>query len=339
MSTSTPEPTATPTQTPEPTNTPTNTPTSTPTNTPTSTPVSPTPGAAQTAVVTPDADARVEIASPNSNFGTATTLSADQDRAEESYLRFSVSGISGPVQQAVLRLYATSSTVDGPRVFTASNVWMETSITWNTRPTLLAGPAGDTGAIASGTWVEFDVTPLVTGDGTITLALIATSTDGVTFSSREATRNRPQLVIRFAGNATQTSTPAPTPTGVPPTPTSTAVPTPTSAPTITPTHTATALPTPAASPTPTAVTGGGTLFADGFETGDLSRWSRVRGLTVQQQIVLQGAFAARVTSTQAATYARATLPAPQSDVYFPRLCLYCKPKQQHRVPYALPDRQ
>jgi hypothetical protein len=72
------------------------------------------------------------------------------------------------------------------------------------------------------------------------------------------------------------------------------------------------------------------LFADGFETGDLSRWSRVRGLTVQQQIVLQGAFAARGTSTQAATYARATLPAPQSDVYF-RVYVYIASQSNNTV--------
>lgn len=297
--------------------------------------------------LTPEADARVEQANPNTNFGTATTLSADQDRTEESYLRFSLSGISGPVQQAILRLYATGSTVDGPQIYTANDTWTETAITWNIKPALLAGPSGDTGAITSGRWVEFDVTPLVTGDGTITLAVIATSTDGVTFSSREATTNRPQLVIRYATDVTFTATPTNLPTNTPtnaptetpepvstpteipidtPTPEPTLTPTevpaatptdiPTPEPTSTPTNTPTAVPTPSASPTPTPNAGSGTLFDDGFEGGNLSLWSRVKGLVVQQQIVLQGAYAARGTSTSQATYARATLPAPQSDVYF-----------------------
>ncbi len=324
------------------TTTPSVTATISPPSTPTATSIPPTPGGEQTAVFTPEADARVEAANPNANFGTATALSADQDRAEESYLRFTISGITGTVQQAKLRLYATGSTVDGPQVYTATNTWTETSITWNTRPTLLTGPAGDTGAISSGTWVEFDVTPLVTGDGTITLALIATSSDGVTFSSREAASNWPQLVIRFAENATQTATPATTSTGVPPTPattpetsptvgsTETPGPTATSSVVPTPTQPATAVPTPTVSPTPTAVTGGETLFADGFETGNLSQWSRVKGLIVQQQLVLQGAFAARGTSTQAATYARATLQAPQSDVYF-RVYVYIASQSNNTV--------
>ncbi|GIW03626.1 MAG: hypothetical protein KatS3mg059_0246 [Thermomicrobiales bacterium] len=333
-----------------PTATLTSTATITPPSTPAATAMPPTPGGEQQVVFTPEADARVEAANPNANFGTATALSADLDRAEESYLRFTIGGITGTVQQAKLRLYATGSTVDGPQVYTANNTWTETAITWNTKPALLTGPSGDTGAITSGTWVEFDVTPLVPSDGTITLALIATSSDGVTFSSREASSNRPQLVIKLAGNATLTVTPEPTPEGAPPTPpntpeatptngstqtpspsaTSSVVSTATSIPTFTPTQTATALPTPTVAPTATAIPGGETLFADGFETGNLARWSRVKGLTVQQEIVLQGAFAARGTSTQAATYARATLPAPQSDVYF-RVYIYIASQSNNTV--------
>ncbi len=305
------DPTSTPTQTPAPTATPTNPPTNTPTTTPTATP-----GGTQTLVLTPEADARVEIAHPTTNFGTATTLGADQDRAEESYLRFALSGLSGSIQQASLRLYATSATVDGPQIYTASNAWEETTITWNARPGLLAGPSGDVGAIRSGTWVEFDVTSLVSGGGPITLAVVGTSTDGVSFASREASANRPQLVIQYT-TATPTNTPtsAPEPTAMP---SETATNTPTTVPTTIPTQTptATAVPTPTASPTPSPVAGGDTLFADGFESGDLSKWSRVKGLVVQQQIVMLGSFAARGTSTSAATYARATLPAPQNDVYF-----------------------
>ena len=81
-------------------------------------------------------------------------------------------------------------------------------------------------------------------------------------------------------------TPTPTPTASPtatrtPTPAGTATPAPTAtsqntaAPTLTPTSTSTPTSTPTANntPTPTPTQGGDLIFADGFESGDLSAWS------------------------------------------------------------------
>jgi hypothetical protein len=59
-----------------------------------------------------------------------------------------------------------------------------------------------------------------------------------------------------------------------------------------------------------------TLFADGFETGDLSKWSTISGLTVQQQVVFDGAWAARMTSTGTATYAYGTLSSPATEIHY-----------------------
>jgi hypothetical protein len=60
----------------------------------------------------------------------------------------------------------------------------------------------------------------------------------------------------------------------------------------------------------------GALFADGFETGDLSLWTTSTGLVVQQQEVSVGAFGARGTSTGSATYAYKQLASAQSEVYY-----------------------
>jgi hypothetical protein len=60
----------------------------------------------------------------------------------------------------------------------------------------------------------------------------------------------------------------------------------------------------------------GTLFADGFETGDLALWSTSAGLVVQQQEVSVGSFGARGTSTGSATYAYTNLGAEQPEVYY-----------------------
>jgi len=59
----------------------------------------------------------------------------------------------------------------------------------------------------------------------------------------------------------------------------------------------------------------GTVFSDGFETGDLSQWTTVNGLTVQQALTHSGAYAAQETSTGAATYAYKTLPARYTELW------------------------
>jgi len=54
------------------------------------------------------------------------------------------------------------------------------------------------------------------------------------------------------------------------------------------------------------------LFVDGFESGDLSGWTAVSGLAVQQQQVYAGAWAARGTTSGPGVYATKTLPAAQA---------------------------
>ena len=145
------------------------------------------------------ADARVEGAQPAQNFGGASSLGADLSPQMESYLRFSLSGLTGPVSGAKLRLFAADGSSDGPRVYRTAGGWTEGGLTWNTRPALTGGPLDDEGAITSGTWVEYDVTGAVSGDGELNLALIPASSNGTDFSSREASRvdRRPQLVVTF----------------------------------------------------------------------------------------------------------------------------------------------
>jgi chitodextrinase len=154
------------------------------------------PARAATQTFTPDADALVTEVSPSTAFGTSNTLRVDggSDPDVQTYLRFTVSGISGPVQSASLRLWATSPTANGPSVFTTADTWSEPSITWANKPALAGSGVGKVTSIATSTWAAFDVTSIVTGNGTFDLVLAGTSTDGADFSSREAT-NEPQLVV------------------------------------------------------------------------------------------------------------------------------------------------
>ena len=233
-STSTSTPTATETFTQSATSTATQTVTPTATNTQA-------PITAFTFVT--NTDAYVNQSNPSTNYGNATTLQADgaSDPDLESFIRFSVTGISGTVQSARLRVYIPSNgSANGPAVYTTGTSWTETGIAWNNRPSRTSGALDNKGAISAGTWVEYNVTSAVTGNGTVSFVLAADSTDGVVFSSRQGSQP-PQLVITLAGGSTVT-----------PTATQTATETATSSSTPTDTHTATSTSTPSNTPTDTA---------------------------------------------------------------------------------------
>src|SRR6266496_6765635 len=101
------------------------------------------------------------------------------------------------------------------------------------------GAVDNKGAIGTSSWVEYNVTSLVSGNGAYSFVLAADSTDGVKFSSREGA-TPPQLVLTFvAGSAV-----APTPTS-PPAPTTV----PTTVPTTAPTTAPTSPPAPTTTPT------------------------------------------------------------------------------------------
>lgn len=147
------------------------------------------------------ADARVEQASPASNRGTATTLRTDggSDPDVETYVRFNVSGVTGPLRSARLRLRSATGTVDGPAVQSTDWTGLETALSWNNRPAPTSGATDDKGRIATSTWVEYDVTSLVSGDGVHGFVLRTSSSDGIDFRSRETsdTTQRPELVLTY----------------------------------------------------------------------------------------------------------------------------------------------
>ncbi len=108
--------------------------------------------------------------------------------------------MSGTIQNVKLRVYCTTNgTANGPASYLADSNWIESGtggVTWNTQPALLSGASDNKAAIATDSWVEYDVRALVTADGTYTFALVADGNDGVTFSSREGGM-APQLVVSF----------------------------------------------------------------------------------------------------------------------------------------------
>jgi len=147
----------------------------------------------------PQADTQVKETNPNTNYGSLAHLqiNGSGDPEVKSYLRFAVSGVSGQVKSAKIRLYAYEETVDGPAIYLTNNAWGELTTTWNNRPARIGHRADDRGRIKQDTWVDYDVTKLVQGNGTFSFALQPFSNDGVYFRSREAGSNRPELVVTF----------------------------------------------------------------------------------------------------------------------------------------------
>jgi hypothetical protein len=161
----------------------------------------------ETRVFSATADARVEGTYPDQNFGSSSVLKVDGSPQYASFLRFEVSGLSGTVTSAKLRLYSTDATVNGPAVYTTGSSWLESTITFQNKPatqTLLSTAS----SVGTNAWVEWDVTSAVQGNGTVNLALSPTGSDGTVFYSRNTsdTSVRPQLVVTL-----NTSTPPPPP--------------------------------------------------------------------------------------------------------------------------------
>ena len=144
--------------------------------------------------LTPVADAHVNAASPNTNYGRATQLRVGSSPTKNAYLRFNVQLNTGPITKATLRLFANNKLSGGLAVrAVANNSWSESTITYSKAPAL-GSVLAKFGAITAGTWISVDVTPYVTGNGTYTFGLISSNLTALSIASREST-NAPQLII------------------------------------------------------------------------------------------------------------------------------------------------
>ena len=158
----------------------------------------------ETLTFRPTEDAFVRSNRPTRNYGhtlyvrVRSTPSADY----VSYFKFEVSGLSGAVQSAVLKLYVLDAGPDGGSVFSASNrfkgsnrAWNEEELVWNNAPEITGRALSTAGRVQVGQVVELDVTAAISGNGTYSFAIRNNSTDLCTYSSREGQRP-PELVVR-----------------------------------------------------------------------------------------------------------------------------------------------
>jgi autotransporter-associated beta strand protein len=144
------------------------------------------------------------------NFGTATSLATKEDSNvdldREAFVRWDLSGITGKIVQAKVRLMTTSTSQAGNEnaaSFVSDDTWSETAVTFSNKPAsdkLFAQWIPITNQA-----VEFSVTPQVLdaqlGDRLLSLRIAATDNHGaagnVSYASREnaITANRPQLIL------------------------------------------------------------------------------------------------------------------------------------------------
>jgi hypothetical protein len=142
-------------------------------------------------------DARVEMANPNTNYGASyLRTNGGAEPQVDTYMRFSVSGITGAVQSAKLRVYSYNGTTNGPAVYSANGNWSEMGITWNNKPARGSTPYDDKGALGANTWVEFNITPMISANGTYNFILSQNSADGFYVYAREGSP-RPQLLVTY----------------------------------------------------------------------------------------------------------------------------------------------
>jgi chitodextrinase len=155
-----------------------------------------TPEAPAELVLTPSADAYVSETSPSSNYGKATALRVDGSPVLRTYLHFDVVGVTGTSPAAVtLRLFANSSSAVGYEVRdAAADEWGETTITFENAPAPGPDVVAASGPFTSGSYIEVDVTALVTGDGPRTIVVETPSATAISLGSRESP-NPPLLVV------------------------------------------------------------------------------------------------------------------------------------------------
>ena len=169
-----------------------------------------------TSVFAPALDTEVNADLPDTNFGKANALGVDGTPVRIGYLLFNVSIPPGEVvTKATLKLFTPSTSSADTFVHQVSNTeWSETATTYANAPPIGAQVAAS-GPYQGGSYVSWDVTQAVAGEGLVSFALRRSSPDGNPFNSREAASNQPQLIVESF--PTDPSPPPPPPPDLPPT--------------------------------------------------------------------------------------------------------------------------
>jgi len=167
-------------------------------------------GGMSTLTFQPTDDGQVKLTEPGSNYGSKSTTKVEAQKFS-TYLKFSVAGVAGSVQQAILRLRvstdASNGGPDGGSIYLVDNdfsgtntVWVEASLTSGNAPEITGSSLSSLGSVSPGEVVEFDVTSAVNGDGVYSFAIRGNSTNQVKYYTREGA-TPPELIVEFTTTA------------------------------------------------------------------------------------------------------------------------------------------
>ncbi|MFQ3670494.1 MAG: DNRLRE domain-containing protein, partial [Verrucomicrobiia bacterium] len=154
----------------------------------------------------PGADAHTFRQSPNTNYGSNTTLRVCGGWNERNaYLKFNPE-VRGQVIEAKLRVYggrvSGSGNVGVRLLGRADTGWQESTLTWNTA-TAPGGTDLGTRQVNAAAWHEWDITQYLENwemSGSthpLEFLLTTTATAELSVNSRDHAANRPELIIRW----------------------------------------------------------------------------------------------------------------------------------------------
>jgi len=166
--------------------------------------------AATPVTVNASADSYVSADTPDTNYGTATSVTVrapSSTKAEAiAFVKFAVTGLTRAPSAVQLQLYSYAQSATGVQVYTAGSDWTESAVTWNTMPAPGTTLAANMANLVLNAYATADVSSVVTGNGTYTFAITTTSTLSKQLASREVSADPPRLLITTSTPDTVTAT-------------------------------------------------------------------------------------------------------------------------------------
>jgi hypothetical protein len=144
-------------------------------------------------------DTYVSEAEPSENFNDENVLrvrAKGSGQALHTYLKFRVSGVTGPLRSAKLQVRSRPTPLQGLRLYWMTyNGWREDSLTWANAHLgyYLTFP---TSPHPANSLIEIDVSSIVTGNGTYTIGLVAPDAPNQALFGGD-TPSRPKLELIF----------------------------------------------------------------------------------------------------------------------------------------------
>jgi hypothetical protein len=152
----------------------------------------------------PVADATINKSNPNTRDPSPKTLMVDTSPdVLNALIKLDTSAIPGTYTSVKLTLHCVDDSPQGG-VFNraGSEVWNESTVTWNTAPTLGTPIAGATlGEVQDGSQYQVELKDFVTGPGVWTIRMTTPSSNGADYASiNDGTASlRPSLVVTTSG--------------------------------------------------------------------------------------------------------------------------------------------